>query len=336
MNRGREVLVGAVILVGVIIVVAGSLWLSDAGFGRPTYPIDVVVSDVGQLREGNAAKFRGVQIGRVSTITVEPGGEGVRIRVLLSDELELPADAAALVAAESLFGEWQVELVSRASYPSFDFFELGSGTTSDDGVPLLAGFTYPDISRLTAAANQISENLEALTDRVESAFTDSTALALADAIENVQLISDRLRRLVDQQATTIESVTADVALAAREIGAAARAGRSTLDQVDSLLAGGELGRILVSIEEVSSNLAAFSGEMSGSSEDFAEVLSTARSTFERVDRLTERVENGEGVIGRLMTDSTLVAQTSGVLGELELLLRDLRENPSRYVRLSIF
>ncbi len=329
-------LVGAVIVLGVAAAVLGSLWLSGRGFGSPRVPLDVLVTDAGQLRDGNAVKFRGVQIGRVALIEVEPGGAGVRLHLLLDEQNPLPPDAGALVAAESLFGEWQVELVSKSDYPSFEFFTITPAIQTASENPILGGFTYPDISRLTAAANAISENLQVLTSRVDRAFTDETAQALSSAIRDIQIISQTLRSLVEEQASTIDTLTADVRAAASEIAGAARAGRSTLEQADSLFAGGELASILASLEEVSSNLASFTGELDGASEEFSGLIESADRTFARVDRLTERVESGEGLLGQLFADSTLTDRTTGVLTELELLLRDLRENPGRYVRLSIF
>ena len=53
MNRSREVLVGVVILLGLAAAVVGSLWLAGSGLGRPAFPVEVLVADVGQLREGN-------------------------------------------------------------------------------------------------------------------------------------------------------------------------------------------------------------------------------------------------------------------------------------------
>ena len=40
--------------------------------------------------------------------------------------------------------------------------------------------------------------------------------------------------------------------------------------------------------------------------------------------------------GRLLTDSTLALNAEDMLRSLDLLLQDVRENPGRYVRLSIF
>ena len=70
--------------------------------------------------------------------------------------------------------------------------------------------------------------------------------------------------------------------------------------------------------------------------DEAETLMRADSAFTRIDRIAARMEGGEGALGRLLVDSTLAVRAEDVLAQLDLLLRDLQENPRRYVRLSIF
>jgi phospholipid/cholesterol/gamma-HCH transport system substrate-binding protein len=68
----------------------------------------------------------------------------------------------------------------------------------------------------------------------------------------------------------------------------------------------------------------------------AGTLARADSTFARLDRIAVRIESGEGTVGRLLSDSTFADRAEGVLLQLDSLLADLRENPRRYVRLSIF
>jgi phospholipid/cholesterol/gamma-HCH transport system substrate-binding protein len=332
-NRGKEVLVGLVILVGIAVTVVGTLWLKGVNFGRPAIPIDVLVQDVGQLREGNAVKFRGVRIGRVESIEVEPGGQAVRIHLLLDQEIDLPGDAVAIVAPESLFGEWQTEIVSHGRFPTFDYF---SAPPPSGSVPTLGGYAIPDISRLTATANEISENLAVLTDRVDRAFNDSTAAAFQQAISNIQQMSQNLRDLVGQQASTFSNVSEQVERAATEIGAAATVGRSALESMDRLLASGELDSILVNVRSASRSLDRMAGNVAASTSGLEGTLQRADSAFSRIDRLTARVDRGEGALGQLFSDTALVVRAVEVLRELDLLLSDLRENPKRYVRLSIF
>lgn len=335
MNRGREVLVGAVILVGIVVVVVGTLWLQGVNFGRPAIPVDLLVQDVGQLREGNTVKFRGVQIGRVSSFDVEPGGGAVRVRLLLDREVDIPDDVVGIIAPESLFGSWQTELVSRAVYPTFDYYDGPVERTSDDAVAI-AGYAIPDISRLTATANEISENLAILSDRVERAFTDSTAADLQRFINNIEEVSEGLRDLVGQQASTFANVSAQVERAATEIGSAAEVGRSVLEDVDRLMDSGQVDSILGNVESASRSLDDLAGNMARSTENLDETLVRADSAFARIDLLTGRVARGEGALGMLFTDTTLVVRANEVLRELDLLLADFRENPKRYVRLSIF
>ena len=78
------------------------------------------------------------------------------------------------------------------------------------------------------------------------------------------------------------------------------------------------------------------GVLADSTTGVGATLGRADSALARLDRIAARVEAGEGSLGRLLGDSTLIVRAEDVLAQLELLLRDLQENPRRYVRLSIF
>ena len=66
------------------------------------------------------------------------------------------------------------------------------------------------------------------------------------------------------------------------------------------------------------------------------MITRADSTFARLDRITAEIESGQGVLGRLMSDTALVYRAQDVLIQLSVLLEDFRANPQRYVRISIF
>ncbi len=334
MNRGREVLVGAVILIGVAVTVIGTLWLKGSNFGRPSVRVDVLVEEIGQLAEGNQVRVRGVPVGRVVGFEVEPGGLAVRVLLSLDRMPDLPDDVRALVAAESLFGEWQVELISESAL-SFAYYEVPPGAERG-GVPVMGGFTMPDITRLTAAAFDISQNLAVLTDRVDRAFNEESADNIRLAIENIQEASENVADLIDQQAQTFANVTIQVERAASEIGSAATVGRSVLERADGLMASGQLDSIMGNVEDITANLDVLSANVASATDGLGLTMARADSAFARVDRLSARIEAGEGALGQLMTDTLLVSRAGAVLAQLDLLLADLRANPKRYVRLSIF
>jgi hypothetical protein len=79
-----------------------------------------------------------------------------------------------------------------------------------------------------------------------------------------------------------------------------------------------------------------SQDLSQASAELESTLTRIDTAFARFNRLAGQIEAGEGVFGALMNDSILVAQAYSVMNQFAILLQDLRDNPQRYVRLSIF
>ncbi len=329
MTRRREIMVGVVIVAGVLVAVVGTLWLQDASFGRGTREIVAQFEEVGQLMNGNTVKLRGVNIGQVFDIRVDSAGETVRVEMRIRDDVRLPGNAGVLLAPENFFGDWQAEIVDQGEYTQFDFY-------APREPEVLGGHALPDFSRLTAAANEISKNLGDLTERVEEAFTEETAQNLSRAIDNVQDVSERLRQLVEAQAGAVSDLASEFEESARELGQAAHTARLTFERAEQLLGAPTTDSLLLDARATLANLKVLSGELSAATQGAQGMIVRVDSTFARLDRMTAQVEAGEGTLGLLMTDTLLITRTQGVLGELATLLEDLRQNPQKYVRLSIF
>jgi phospholipid/cholesterol/gamma-HCH transport system substrate-binding protein len=333
-NRGKEILVGLVIIVSVAVAVIGTLWLTGTNFGRPTISVDVLLESAAQLSEGNAVTYRGVSIGLVSAIRVEPGGSGVRVTLLIDQDVDLPDDAGVVLGPESLMGSWEAEVVSRSAFPRFPFFDVPADAPSDSLV--LGGYALPGLSRLTASAEQISQNLADLTDRLELAFNQETAQNLSDAIENIEAITQEVRALVQQQAEVANRITANADSALAEVEGAARAARSGFRRLEGIVSDGQIDSIVTNIRVASAGIRRLTDELADSEDGLGVTIGRADSAFARIDRITARLEAGEGSVGRLLMDSTFAIRAEGVLARLDLLLEDIRENPRRYIRLSIF
>lgn len=337
MTQGKELVVGSVIVAAVVVVVVGTLWLKGTNFGKETTHVEVLVAEIGQLAGGNAVKLRGVPIGTVSSIEVEPGGQVVRVGLEMDGDFTVDdaRDAGVIIAPESLFGDWQAEIVARSRFPQFEYFQVPPAELARDTV-VLGGYAIPDISRLTAAADEIAGNLSVLTERFDRAFSEETADQLRTVIGNMEGISTEIRNLITQQASTFATVSEDVAAAATEISAASTQARVTLQQVDALLNRGEVDSILVNVRNASMNLDRIVAQVSSTTVGLDSTMARADSTFASMQRIAGRVEAGEGSIGRLLIDSTLAIRAEAAMAQLDSLLADVKANPRRYVRLSIF
>jgi phospholipid/cholesterol/gamma-HCH transport system substrate-binding protein len=335
-SKSREALVGVVIVGAVLLGVFGTLWLQGFAWGAEHREVTAVFTEIGQVRTGAPVKFRGVRVGRVRDIRVDPGGQFVRLRLTVHEHITLPDDAVVILSPESMFGDWQAEIHTSARFPYAEYARI-------DEPDVLPGYALPDIAHLTAMADRISDNIAVLTERVGIAFSEETARNVADLIENVQEVSRGLSDLVTQQAESFAQVTEEVRGATRGVTSAARQAESTLltaeqtiRNMDGLLQRRELETALQDLAETAENLRGFSGDLRETNVEVREMAARVDSTFIRIGGVLGRFENAEGTLGRLLHDPTAAAELEGSLAELQLLLEDIRENPRRYLRLSIF
>ena len=325
MTRGKELLAGSVVLLGLGVAVFGTFWLQGRRFGSTETEVHVLMEDVGQLSVGNAVKSRGVPIGRVGTIVVE--GAAVRIQLLLEGDVILDDESVVVVAPASLFGDWQAEIVTRSRFPSYDYYEVSPDARLRDGVRVLGGYVLPDLSRLSAVTDEVAQN---------RAFGDETADQIAQAIDNMEEFTATLRRLVDEQSDQFLGIAEDVRTSTTEIATVLATARGSLERIDGLLASGDLDSILVNTRVITAELSGVSGDISSASQSLTGTLTLADSTFRALNRITTRIERAEGSLGRLISDTVLASRTETLIEELNSLLEDIRANPRKYVRLSIF
>jgi phospholipid/cholesterol/gamma-HCH transport system substrate-binding protein len=360
MRLKNEVAVGVVVVAGIIITVIGAFWLSGRPWAEEQAEVVAVFREVGELREGNPVKFRGVQVGRVTNIQLGEAGFGVLVSMEVAPDVEVPADAAVLLAPASLFGDWQASIVSQLAYPELEFTE---------GQPpqVLPGATLPDITQLTAVGAQIAEDLQTLAQRVELAFTEETAIKLRESVENFQQISEQLTGFVDQQTQAYADVSANVLIAAENITeTTATVGRVAVEVEAAFTEGGEVQQILANVRQASANLEELSvrlesatvgvpslvaradttiaelGELAASAaalldavepqvQEVGPAIAELRATLAVVQRAASQIESGDGTLGRLLSDPALYDEMQATISSVRRLLADIQANPGRFI-----
>jgi phospholipid/cholesterol/gamma-HCH transport system substrate-binding protein len=335
-SNARDALVGVVIIAAVILGFAGSLWLQGYAWGEEQQELEAVFTEVGQIRTGAPVKVRGVRVGRVEEIRVDHAEQVVRLRLRIGAEVVLPENPVVIISPESMFGDWQAEIHSRGRFAHATYPDV-------EGNEVLPGYALPDITQLTAEAAQIAENMAVLTDRVGIAFSEETALNIAALIDNVEDVSQGLADLVAQQGESFSRLTEEFREAAQGVTEAGRQAQRTLltaqetfETIEGLLKREEVETLLVNLSELSGNLVALSDDLQGTNLEAREIMARVDTTFERVSELVRMVEDGEGSLGRLLGDPAAAEGLEGSLVSLQLLLEDIRENPRRYLRLSVF
>ncbi|WP_269222683.1 MULTISPECIES: MlaD family protein [Flavobacterium] len=97
---------------------------------------------------------------------------------------------------------------------------------------------------------------------------------------------------------------------------------------------GQLKGVVSNFKKVSENFVQISDSLNKA--DLGLTVRNLNATLTKVDVLMKGLESGKGTMGKLMKDDALYENLSKTSKELELLLQDVRLNPTRYVNVSVF
>ncbi|GAB2655773.1 MCE family protein [Gordonia jinhuaensis] len=177
------------------------------GFGR--YTLTLQLPATGGLYANGNVSLRGVDVGRVRSVTLTP--DGVRARLSIDSDTKIPRSSVASVRSMSAIGEQYVEFVPTDNGPSGNFPD--GSVIRTDNIPT-------DVSTMLSAADELlgsigSNDLRTVIDEAFTAF-DGTAADLARLIDSMSLFVDaanknaqptidlieQARPLLDSQAVT--------------------------------------------------------------------------------------------------------------------------------------
>ena len=256
------------------------------------------------LQAASPVMMRGVKVGTVTDILFDPSrSEQVVLRLTVKRQYAIPLDSEAKIVSSSLMGSKAVELTygtSPVMLERGDTLRTAVGRDLMDMAGSELDFVKQKISQLTADLSRTLDNISSLLENNEANITGTLA--------HLNALSGDLNEVMAAEKHNLESAVENLTRFSEMLGA--NAGR-----VDSLV--GSLNRVATTLDE----------------EEFARKLS---GTVATLDALMKKIDGGEGTVGKLIEDPALYDSLTVASGNLAALLADLKQNPARYVHLSVF
>lgn len=245
--------VRAAVLAGLIAATAvGGVFVRG---GPGTYEVSAFFPRAISLFPGSTVRVKGVQVGDVTAVV--PSGDRVRVEMRISEEVEVPADARAIIVPISLIADRYVQLE-----PVWE-----GGPTLDDGdtIPLERGIAPAELDDLLATLEDLLEAIEpgtaeepgALGQLIQNAdeALSGEGQDLGATIEGLSVVLDVLGRnsdhlegiLVDADRLLGRLATRDAELAATNRGLASVLS-ALAEERDALESG--LGNLALLTEEL--------------------------------------------------------------------------------------
>ncbi len=333
-KRASDFVVGITVMTVTAAIIAGTLWLNRADLSGSTRHLTARTRDVGGVSLGNPVVIRGVRAGRVEGITL--GDDNwVVLKLGLDRRVELPSDPVVLLAASTLFGEWQATVTSRDGVPA-DRELRAAIEEARSNSDTLAGAMLPDIAQLTAVAGRISGDVAKVAERVQVAFDDQAARELRMSIRNFAQLSTQLAQSVNTQSKNLDRISSSVQTGIASINEAAVNLNAFSARVDSATDRGELQTIVTNSQtaarelvEATRNLRALTDRLDKTESNLARVVA-------RADSVLAKANGRSGTLGLMINDPALYQQSDTLVRELRALLADVKKNPKRYISLRVF
>ena len=263
-----------------------------------------VYDQVGGVQTASPILVKGVKIGTVSAITLDPArSDQVVLQLTVKREFGIPRDSEAKIVSSSLMGSKAVEIVFGTDAVCLrpgDTIRSGRDRDLMDMAGSELDFVKQKISQIATDLSRTLNNVSLLLENNES--------NISGTLGNLNSLSGRMNDLLATEKRNLESAVENLAAFSGALGA--NAGR-----IDSIV--GSLNRMALTLDE----------------QEFARKLSGTVSTL---DALMRKIDDGDGTLGRLMNDPALYDSLTVASGNLSALLEDLKAYPARYVHLSLF
>ncbi|MGH7497983.1 MAG: MlaD family protein [Gemmatimonadales bacterium] len=335
MKRGNEFAVGLAIVAALALVTVGALWLSETDVNKKKDLYTARFRTVGGLGVGAPVTLRGVKVGQVQAIRLVEN-EWVETEFSIDREVELPAKPAVISAAASLFGEWSANIIPFEPLPVDPNLRSALVESDRAGGEAWPGATLPDIGQLTAQASRIAGDVGDITQRIGQAF-DSTALKnLQQSVKDLAAISQRMVLFANAQTNRIDRVSQNVATTSDAFAGVAKTFQGAVARLDTATSDNQLKDIL-------NNGRASSTDLRQAASDLRSVMAAARENqvslfrvVQQADSLMTKLQQGNGTLGMLATDSTLYHETTKTVIQFRELLTDIQEHPKKYLKISVF
>lgn len=161
---------------------------------------------------------------------------------------------------------------------------------------------------LTDQAAEITSNADSVLIAAQSLLSRQNVDAVGNSAQELQGLLRQLTLLATEQRTQLSQLTRSLQASAEGIqGAATRP---------------ELARAIARTDSLTMKLDAATGSLQQAGASLA--------------GLTARMERGEGSLGKLMQDDQLYDNLNAAVTSMNQLTTDIRENPRRYINVSVF
>ncbi len=273
----KSIIIIGIFSTGVIVFFTLFIIQSSNLVGTESYEISAELSNADGIIRETTVKIAGVDVGKVKELLLQTDNH-VLLTIELDGKVSIPIDSTIQKKPLGILGS--------------SFLEIVPGTAQiniSEGGTLQSTNEASLIDTLGDSAGSISEDIESITDTVD------TYLKQSDILEKIDSIASELNTTVIYMNTLLETVQKSVENNTTSIGAIITATAQITNALEYLIVQ----------------------DKQSSNDDLSQTLLAIRNTLVNIEEITGKINNGEGTIGKLINDEELYDNINETASKLD-------------------
>lgn len=304
---------GFLVLACLAILIWGINYLKGIDILKRNSNYYVLYDKIDGLQKSSSVTINGYQVGQVSEVDFLSDYSG-RLFVTLSIQgnFKIAKGSTAKIVSSDIMGTKSIKLEVVHSGEYYQPDDTIPGTTESDLKEQVSMQVLP----LKKKAEELIASLDSALTVVTYVFNQRTRENLTESFENI-----------NRTVANIESASAEL---------------------NKIIVGGKINSIVSNLDSISGTVKQNSGQITNIIQNFSSlsdslsklnispVFAEISSSIAGLNTIIRKLNTTESSAGLLINDPVLYQNLNSLAGSLDLLLKDVRNNPKRYVHFSAF
>lgn len=302
-----EIKVGLVGLGVLILLFFGIKFLKGIDIFNKEVNYYVLYKDVSGMHQSNYIYLNGMKVGYIKSIkALDNRAENFLVTISISSKVNMTKDSKIVLFNADMLGSKALRL------------ELGQGELLHKGDTIKGEREVGMLDKLGTAITPMAENLDSILSATKSILNQQNRDNIQRTLANLESTSRKLNELSRQFDGLVDSEKSKI----RNIIANTESITSNLKDNNE-----RLSNIISRIDQITDTVA---------QANIGSTLSETSRTIERLNKVLGIIENGKGNLGLLINDEGLYRNLNESAKKLDALIEDIKANPKKYVKISVF
>lgn len=300
MKLSREIKTAILVIASILLFIWGYSFLKGRDLFTNYKNLYVEYVNVEGLTVSSPVTINGLVVGKVNSIVINNETGKIKVEMQINSDFPIKKTSVAEIYAPSPIGGKQIAILPTKE-----------GQDAVDGDFLVS-------SSKLGLTDELAKQIEPLKDKITKLLDNANVM-----LENVNQVLDAKSK------ENLRNSLANLNETLEQFKGASKEVNEMLAQNKSKISG-----TMSNVEKASANFSKVSDSLA--KVNIGQTVKNLEKTLANVDKMMGDMQAGKGTMGKLMKDDAMYNNFTKTSKELELLLQDLRLNPTRYVNVSLF